>query len=540
MHASAQQIVDRHPSRLTSRYRPESRTGTCVCHRKSTRHCHHNDAVAYFLWLIAAVLSLLAMSTHANIHESRTNGNITGIADGIGAPSRSRTMDYDGVDRLITANAPGMWGNGTYTYDALDNIRVSTLGSNTITRSYDAITNRLTEIDSLTPRFITYDTQGHGNVATRAGFQFTFDQANRLRTTKDPSNNITTQSYDGLGRRLWVRPDTGTTRVHAYSQAGQLLFGKAIDTSGITTTSRYVYLGTRLIAEVKDVNNGALTPEYVHTDGLGSPVAHTTAGASVTLPANYEPYGYSDSSHTVGNNVGFTGHWNDAGSGLVYMQQRYYDPVAGRFLSMDPKLTDTASGGNFNRYMYGNNNPYRHIDPDGRNIVDLAFLAHDLYQFGVAVAAGEGVAVAAVDVGISMLGVASPVPFVGQALKGMRTAEHAIEGYRVAGKAREAVTETKLIVEHGKSAVQREQYLRDAAGNIMKGPDGTARRIDHVVIENGMAVKSVETTSMTASKTAQQAKEQGIRDAGGTFVRDRTTGKLVDFKDVPTKIERVQ
>jgi RHS repeat-associated protein len=53
----------------------------------------------------------------------------------------------------------------------------------------------------------------------------------------------------------------------------------------------------------------------------------------------------------------------DAQTQLVYMQQRYYDPMAGRFLSVDPVA---ASAGGFNRYWYANNNPYKYIDPDGR------------------------------------------------------------------------------------------------------------------------------------------------------------------------------
>jgi uncharacterized protein RhaS with RHS repeats len=44
--------------------------------------------------------------------------------------------------------------------------------------------------------------------------------------------------------------------------------------------------------------------------------------------------------------------------------QRYYDPQCGCFLSVDPV---TALNGSFNRYWYANSNPYRFIDPDGRN-----------------------------------------------------------------------------------------------------------------------------------------------------------------------------
>ncbi len=43
------------------------------------------------------------------------------------------------------------------------------------------------------------------------------------------------------------------------------------------------------------------------------------------------------------------------------MQQRYYDPQVGRFLSVDPAASE------FNRYDYAADNPYRFTDPDGRH-----------------------------------------------------------------------------------------------------------------------------------------------------------------------------
>lgn len=52
------------------------------------------------------------------------------------------------------------------------------------------------------------------------------------------------------------------------------------------------------------------------------------------------------------------------------MQQRYYDPVIGRFYSNDPADTfEHFRQGNvqgFNRNAYANNNPYKYVDPDGR------------------------------------------------------------------------------------------------------------------------------------------------------------------------------
>ena len=55
----------------------------------------------------------------------------------------------------------------------------------------------------------------------------------------------------------------------------------------------------------------------------------------------------------------------------MYMQARYYDPVIGRFYSNDPKdavsfLSEEKIQG-FNRYAYAANNPYKYVDPDGRD-----------------------------------------------------------------------------------------------------------------------------------------------------------------------------
>lgn len=122
--------------------------------------------------------------------------------------------------------------------------------------------------------------------------------------------------------------------------------------------------------------NGAVT--YIHTDGLGSPVARTDSAGNVISRTRYEPYGYVASG--VQPTIGFTGHVNDVDTGLTYMQQRYYDPVAGRFLSIDPLLTDANTGSSFNRYDYANNNPYKFIDPDGRDPELPSFFALSTFE----------------------------------------------------------------------------------------------------------------------------------------------------------------
>lgn len=105
--------------------------------------------------------------------------------------------------------------------------------------------------------------------------------------------------------------------------------------------------------------------EYIHTDALGSPVAVTDANQNVVERSEYEPYGRVVN-RSLADGPGYTAHVSDSATGLSYMQQRYFDPEIGRFLSVDPVMTDMKTGGGFGRYTYALNNPFRFTDPDGR------------------------------------------------------------------------------------------------------------------------------------------------------------------------------
>lgn len=108
-----------------------------------------------------------------------------------------------------------------------------------------------------------------------------------------------------------------------------------------------------------------VTVKYQHTDALGAPVAVTDAAKAIVETFEYEPYGQLVNS-TLKDGPGFTGHVQDAATGLTYMQQRYYDPQVGLFLSVDPVTAYGNPVDQFNRYRYGNGSPYKFKDPDGR------------------------------------------------------------------------------------------------------------------------------------------------------------------------------
>jgi RHS repeat-associated protein len=188
---------------------------------------------------------------------------------------------------------------------------------------------------------------------------------------------------------------------------------------------------------------------------------------------------YENTVEDRAQNIRLQGQYLDTETGLHYNTFRYYDPDIGRFTSQDPIGLD----GGLNLYQYAPN-PLQWIDPWGWVCVNKT------------------------------------------------------EGLR-----RESTLKRVLQEIYGKDRVLSERMLLDKFGKKVTtrvGKKETGRRIDFIILdENGKAIKSIEVTSKTAKKGPQIAKENIIRQSGGTFIKD-ANGNLVDISNVPTKIIRMK
>jgi RHS repeat-associated protein len=302
-----------------------------------------------------------ATSVHDDSYAYDQAGNVLAISDGVAGNRGDRDMAYDGLNRLTSATSP-MFGTATYAYDVQDNLtHVQVTGGSQIRDQdycYDA-SNRLTNIKTGgcsaggTVVGLGYDVQG--NLANKNGTLYAFDYGNRLR-----SGGPETYRYDAYGRRARSINSTGGIVYSLYGQAGQLLWQRDQRTN---QRRNYIYLQGSLLAEHRrPIGSTTETIVYQHTDALGSPVATTNSAKTVLQRSEYEPYGYQ-LTPALADGPGYTGHVTDAATGLVYMQQRYYDPLCGCFVSNDPV---PAMKGPFNRYWYASDNPFAFKDPDGR------------------------------------------------------------------------------------------------------------------------------------------------------------------------------
>ena len=129
---------------------------------------------------------------------------------------------------------------------------------------------------------------------------------------------------------------------------------------------------------------------FYHADALGSPVVATDINGDVIWREEYTPYGSrlrhesretecSVSSCTPVDSLWdekqwFTGKLEETRTGIQYFGARWYEPELGRFLSVDPVTFKEGNVFSFNRYAYANNNPYKYVDPDGREVVQVGIL----------------------------------------------------------------------------------------------------------------------------------------------------------------------
>ena len=120
-----------------------------------------------------------------------------------------------------------------------------------------------------------------------------------------------------------------------------------------------------------DHSNGTTTTYFVLSDHLGT--VHAICDGSGTIVESYEfdawgrVLGVYDSNGSpvsgsqIGNNYLWQGRWYSWEAGLHFFRARWYDPIAGRWLSKDP----IGIAGGLNQYVFCGNDPVNSRDPLG-------------------------------------------------------------------------------------------------------------------------------------------------------------------------------
>jgi YD repeat-containing protein len=258
-------------------------------------------------------------------------GNLLSVSDPI-EPALNRSLDYDGIDRVTTANGP--WGTGSITYDGAGNIRSQSLGSFGLTYFYDA-QNRLQSVAGSRNQTFSYDAQG--NVAAAGSSTFVYNAASTLTCALCSSAQPINYAYDALNQRVKVTK-AGVTTYEFYSSGGDLLV--SYTASQANKLIEYIYLdGKRIAQRVSDtapatsitpiatslptnasggislgVNLGGSAPTGTVTFSRAGTALGTAYVAS--NQASVEVLGLAAGPHTI--TATYSGDANNSGNSLAY------------------------------------------------------------------------------------------------------------------------------------------------------------------------------------------------------------------------------
>jgi RHS repeat-associated protein len=195
----------------------------------------------------------------------------------------------------------------------------------------------------------------NGNMTSDGSRIISWDSENRLVQVTDNNTSpatVTTMLYDGFSRRSGIK-----------------------ETQGSATLATKVYVWDRItIAEERSAfgvvskryfSNGfqnTKTSFFSSHDHLGSVVDVTDPNGNLRGAYSFDLWGRRTRlAGDINSDFGFTGHFQDEGTGLTLAWFRNYEPNLGRWLSRDP----IGERGGMNLYGYVGNRPVQTWDPFG-------------------------------------------------------------------------------------------------------------------------------------------------------------------------------
>lgn len=316
---------------------------------------------------------------------------------------------YDQSNRLVRENNKQINKTITYTYDLNGNIlnkkeyqyttdesleNKSTI--NTITYKYES-QNYKDQLTSYNEKSILYDETG--NVISYNNNTYAWQDGNKLQGITNDNNTIT-YKYDENGIRTQKNINGVTTNYYVdgtkviFEQTGNNITYYTYDENGYIiglnyNGTQYYYIKNAqndIIGILDNSFNQIVTYSY---DSWGNTISIKDANGNEIIDSTnigiINPYRYREYRY-------------DTETGLYYLQNRYYNPEWGRFISADGILLIGHPLGT-NIYIYCGDNPVNYYDPDGYTAVALPLIstvstAVSLYWPAVWQNIGYGVSVA--------------------------------------------------------------------------------------------------------------------------------------------------
>ena len=315
-----------------------------------------------------------------------------------------------------------------YTYDAANRItRIAEYGDDVACYTYDAQGQLIREDNAAANKTWIYTYDNYGNILTKSTYAFSTDDLEFLGspssvktwsyTSSALGKQLSHVDYDAIGNpifdgdRAWSYTWNGRLLTEIMGDGGSPIFRARYNQDGIRTYKEYAEDGNSFVRHDFVLEGSLILQEHAYSfyssDPWEDPVTYYTNyyyydenGSLVGLNYNGTNYyyyknilgdilGILDSSGTLvveysydawGNIISTTGsmastlgaanpfryrgYYYDAETGFYYLNSRYYDPSACRFINSDRVLIlyDAIS---CNLFSYCRNNPVMFIDNTG-------------------------------------------------------------------------------------------------------------------------------------------------------------------------------
>ena len=278
-------------------------------------------------------------------------GTILSETDTPAAPASPATYSYTAQGRVASMK-PGTGTTLSYGFDPSGNLTTLPTGA---AGTYDHDSELTSAVLSAATTSYSYNADGERLGESQGGTATTsasWNGAGQVTAYSNTAANMTAATYDGNGYRATATTSAGTQTFtwNLVSAVPQLI---------MDAKNAYIYAGGTTPAEQVSLAAGTIT--YLSADALGSVRGTVSAAGALTGTASYDAWGNPATAGglTASTPFGYAGGYTDP-DGLSYLLNRYYDPAAGAFISVDPAISQT-----YEPYAYAGDNPVSRTDPTG-------------------------------------------------------------------------------------------------------------------------------------------------------------------------------
>jgi len=334
------------------------------------------------------------------IEETEVNNTPAKEADKV---HETRQYTYDTLGRLVKTVVTDHLDADTqqttvYEYDKVGNRTKKTHGSEEITYTYNGLDQLLTAVTNrggTEAGTSTYTYDGNGNQVKEVNTDTltttvnVYDEENRLskvtRTSSATEETFEQENlYNGEGQR--IQKKEGAKVTNYFYQDGVVSYTTDAGDNTKVIQNLLGLEGNIISAELKletAEESGDSHQYYLYNKDIqGSTVSILDETGAGELSYTYDDFGETEihGNSSLENEICYTGGIYDAGTGLYYLNARYYDPETGRFLTEDTYRGELEEPDTLHLYVYCKNNPVNYVDPSGHFALTLTMTVGAFYS----------------------------------------------------------------------------------------------------------------------------------------------------------------